>query len=91
MSTDIFNKNNDGLACRTNSEAKKKQTVAAVCYIQVRVRWLMSSVLGGTWIITIAVGILNFTVCAMRNEFEPFLLGQFTTPVNRFFLSAEVL
>ncbi len=38
-------------------------------------RWLMPDVLWWTWVISKTVGILDFTVYAMRNEFEPFLLG----------------
>lgn len=35
----------------------------------------MLRVLGRTGIIAIAVGILNFAIGAVRNEFEPFPLG----------------
>lgn len=43
----------------------------------------MLCVLRRTRIITIAVGILNLTIQAMRNEFESFLLGQTAAPIHR--------
>lgn len=51
----------------------------------------MLRVLGRTWIRTITVGILDFTICAVRDEFESFPLGQITTPVHSFLLGIEVL
>lgn len=51
----------------------------------------MFRVLGWTRIIAMAIGILNFTICAVRDEFESFPLGQTTTPVHSFLLGIEVL
>lgn len=51
----------------------------------------MLRVLGRTWVRTIAVGILDFAICAVRDEFESFPLGQITTPVHSFLLGIEVL